>query len=76
MREGDRGILSDRPMELRKIEKLLIKAPDIREDMVTDLKSQIFRGIYRVEAVKVIEELMQHSIHTFGMLGGNSLYPR
>ena len=75
MREVDKGILSDKPMELRQIEELLTKAPDIREDMVIDLKSQIFRGMYKVKAEQVTEKLMQHGIHIFIMLGRKSLYP-
>ena len=61
-------------MELRQIEELLTKAPDIREDMVTDLKSQIFRGRYKIKAEQVTEKLMQHGIHIFSMLGRNSFY--
>ena len=71
----DKDILLDRSMELRQIGKLLTKAPDIREDMVINLRSQIFRGVYKIKSDQVIEKLMQHGIHIFSMLDGEDFYP-
>ena len=71
----DKGILLDRPMEPRQIGELLTKAPDIREDMIIDLRSQIFRGVYRIKSEQVIEKLMQHGIHIFSTLDGEDFYP-
>ena len=71
----DKGILLDGPMKPRQIEELLTKVPDIREDMVIDLKSQISMGMYRIEAEQVTEKLIQHGFHIFNLLGRNSFYP-
>ena len=71
----DKGILLHRPMEPRQIGELLTKAPDIREDMIIDLRSQIFRGVYRIKSEQVIEKLMQHGIHIFSTLDGEDFYP-
>jgi anti-sigma28 factor (negative regulator of flagellin synthesis) len=51
-----------RSTELKLIEKLASECPDIRENMVLQLKSQVLRGIYTIDPESVAGKIIQHSI--------------
>jgi anti-sigma28 factor (negative regulator of flagellin synthesis) len=53
-----------RSTELKRIEKLASECPDIRENMVLQLRSQVLRGIFTIDPENVAEKIIQHSIIT------------
>jgi anti-sigma28 factor (negative regulator of flagellin synthesis) len=53
-----------RSIELKRIEKLASECPDIRQDMVSQLKSQVLGGLYKIDPENVAEKVIQHSIIT------------
>jgi hypothetical protein len=59
--------------ELSRIKELMRKSPDIREDMVANLRTRIVRGIYKVKSEHVSEGVMQHGVYILCALGGNEL---
>ena len=64
-----------RPMELKKIKELIYKSPEIREDIVADLRTRILEGVYKVKAEQVAEKIIQHSIYILSGLEGNKNCP-
>jgi len=64
-----------RPMELKKIKELIYKSPEIREDIVADLRTRILEGVYKVKAKQVAEKIIQHSIYILSGLEGNGRCP-
>jgi len=53
-----------RSIEMKRIEKLASECPEIRENMVSQLKSQVLGGVYKIDPENVAEKIMQHSIIT------------
>jgi anti-sigma28 factor (negative regulator of flagellin synthesis) len=53
-----------RSTELKLIEKLASECPDVRENMVSQLRSQILGGVYEIDPENVAEKIIQHSIIT------------
>ena len=62
MRGDDKIILPARPTELKRIEKLVSECPDIRENMVSQLKSQVLGGVYKIDPENVAEKIIEHGI--------------
>ena len=50
-------------MELRRMRELIYKSPDIREDMVADLRARIFDGVYEIRADRIVNKIIQHGVH-------------
>ncbi len=55
-------------MELKRAKELIYRSPDIREDMVSNLRAQVLGGIYKVKADQVAEGIIQHGIYILDML--------
>ncbi len=53
-----------RSMELKRIEELVSKCPEIRENTVSQLKSRILGGVYKIDPENVAEKIIQHGIIT------------
>jgi len=66
-REG-KTIPPDKSVELERIKGLVCKSPDIRGDMVADLRTRILGGVYEVKAEQVAEKIIQHAMHILGVL--------
>ncbi|MHB1455725.1 MAG: flagellar biosynthesis anti-sigma factor FlgM [Armatimonadota bacterium] len=47
------------PMEIARIMKIVNQTPDIREDLVLDLKDQLSRDEYNVEGVDIAEMMIR-----------------
>jgi anti-sigma28 factor (negative regulator of flagellin synthesis) len=71
----DKIIPPARSVELKRIKRLIHKSPDIREDMVADLRTRVLGGIYKVKPEQVAEKIIQHGIYILGALEGNGCCP-
>ena len=74
-RRGSKIIPPAKYAESRKIKELMHRSSNIREDMVSDLRTRILGEIYRVEADRVAEKIIQHGIYILGGLGDTGHYP-
>jgi hypothetical protein len=52
-----------RSTELKRIKRLIYMSPDIREDMVADLRTRVLGGVYKVKSEQVAEKIIQHGIY-------------
>ncbi len=55
--------------------ELIRESPDIREDMVADLRNRIFGGVYKVRAEKIADRIMQHGTYILNPLRRRDRYP-
>ena len=74
MRGENEIIPPAKSVELSKIKELAHKFPDIREDMISSLRTRILRGVYKVKAEQVSERVIQHGIYILCALGGNEIH--
>ena len=63
MRGPDRIIPPNRTIGLKWMKELLRESPDIREDVIANLRTQILRNMYEVEAELVAEKIMQNALY-------------
>ena len=63
MRGPDRIIPLNRTIKPKWMKELLRKSPDIREDVITNLRTRILRNTYEVEAELVAEKIVQNALH-------------
>ena len=54
--------------EMKRIKELLYSFPDVREDMIADLRNQVSGKMYKVEAEQVAERIIHHGICILGAL--------
>ena len=59
----------DKSVELERIKELINGSPDIREDMVFEMRNRVFRGTYSVEAEQIAEKIMQQGLYVLGEVG-------
>ena len=64
-------ILSAESIEVKRLKELVYRSPDIREDVVADLKTQISGGVYEVKAEHLADKIIRHGICILNALGGN-----
>jgi len=53
-------------MEMKKINELIHKTPDVREDIVANLRTQILGETYEVKAEQAAEGIMRYGIYVHG----------
>ncbi|MFC1715734.1 hypothetical protein ACFL6S_18850 [Candidatus Poribacteria bacterium] len=63
MRGEDSIVPPDKTMDLEWIKALVHESAGIREDVVTDLRTQILRKVYEVEEKRVADKVMQHGLY-------------
>ena len=61
--------------ELKRLKELIYSSPDVRQDMVADLKARIVGGEYKVRTERVAEKVMQHGVYILAALAGNDHRP-
>lgn len=59
---GDKVQISGKSREIAKARELAGSAPDIRAEKVAEIKSRYEAGTYNVNAEKVAEAILKHSI--------------
>jgi negative regulator of flagellin synthesis FlgM len=60
--DSDRLELSVRSREISHLEELIQSTPDVREDRVSQVRSQIERGTYNIKAEKIAEKIIGGSL--------------
>jgi negative regulator of flagellin synthesis FlgM len=60
--DSDRLELSVRSREISHLEELIQSIPDVREDRVDQVRSQIERGTYNIKAEKIAEKIIGGSL--------------
>ena len=65
-RGEDKIIPPAESMELKRIKESIYKSPDIREDMVADLRTRVLEGVYKVDPEQVAEKIIQHGVYILG----------
>jgi len=60
--DSDRLELSVRSREISHLEELIQSTPDVREDRVNQVRSQIERGTYNIKAEKIAEKIIGGSL--------------
>ena len=59
-------------MEVKRIKELIYKSPDVRDDMVSDLRIRVLGGMYKVKSKQVAEKIIQHGIYILGVSEENN----
>jgi len=59
---GDRAEFSARSREMQKIYEVLQTTPEVRSDKVSEIKSRIEDGRYRVDSETLAEKIIKESI--------------
>lgn len=57
-------------LESERLNYVVSKIPDIREDIVSDLRYRLIRGSYKVTPDKVAEGIIRHGISIYFVLIG------
>jgi len=60
--EGDTVALSDQAKQIQEVRKLLESMPEIREDVVAQIRHQIETGTYRIDAGKIAAAMLIEAI--------------
>ena len=60
-------------VELKRLKELIYRSPDIREDMVADLRTRVLGGAYKIGSDQVAEKLIQHGAYILDMLRGHQI---
>lgn len=62
VRRGDSLLLSPEARELHLIQKNIAQTPEVRSDLVTDLKETIAKGEYKVTSEQVAQRMLVRSL--------------
>lgn len=58
--EGDKVVLSPRAREVQEIRKMLAEIPEVREDLVAELKGRVESGTYKVDSAKIAARMLEN----------------
>ena len=67
MRRSDGSIPLSKTMNLEWTKGLLLGTPDIRAEVVANIRTQILRKTYKVEAELVVEKILQDAFMLFDL---------
>ena len=59
----DEILLSESAIQFARFKERLSAFPDVRHDLVAELKSRIQNGSYKVDSEKVADKLIEESLH-------------
>lgn len=59
---GDSVALSEKARDINKVKKMIDSIPDIRDEMVVKLRTDIENGNYTVDAGKVAEKMIERAL--------------
>lgn len=71
--EGDKVSLSRTGQEIAKLQQQYKKIPDVRADLVQELKAKIEKGEYEVQGREVAEKMFAREIADFFIEGGKNI---
>lgn len=58
--EGDKVVLSPRAREIQDLRKMLAEIPEVREDLVAELKDRIESGTYGVDSAGIAAKMLEN----------------
>jgi negative regulator of flagellin synthesis FlgM len=56
--EGDTVVLSPRAREIQELRRKLAEIPEVRENLVAELKEQVKSGIYQADSKKIAARML------------------
>ncbi len=71
--EGDKVFLSNAGQEMVKLQQQYKKIPDVRADIVQELRARIEKGEYEVRGREVAEKMFAREIADFFIEGGKDI---
>ena len=69
-RGGDKIIPPTQFMELKRIKQLACSSPEIRQEMISSMKTRVLGGRYRINAERVAEKIVQCGVYIVNALEG------